>query len=327
VRRREFITLVGGAAATWPLTARAQQPTMPVVGWLASGTSEAYASYVAAFREGLRRAGYVEGQNAAIEYRWADGHYDRLPVLAADLVHRRVAVIVTLGGVPAALAAKAATTTIPIVFLTGSDPVASGLVSSLSRPDSNLTGTTTLGDEVGQKRLELLHELIPAVTIIALVVNPTTPFADIQSGEIHAAAHALGLQLHILHASTEREIDRVFASLVQLRADALAIAPDAFLFTHKEQFAALTLRHGVPAIYPYREFVVAGGLMSYGSSVRDTFRVATVYTAQILKGEKPTNLPVQRATRVELIINMKTAKALGLSIPDKLLARADEVIE
>jgi putative tryptophan/tyrosine transport system substrate-binding protein len=275
----------------------------------------------------LRRAGYVEGQNVAIEYHWADGHYDRLPLLAADLVHRHVAVIVTFGGVPAALAAKAATTTIPIVFFTGADPIASGLVSSLSRPDGNLTGTTTLGDEVGQKRLELLHELSPAVTIIALVVNPTTPVADIQSGEIQAAAHALGLQLHILHASTELEINRVFASLVQLRADALAIAPDAFFITRKEQFAALTLRHGVPAIYPYREFVVAGGLMSYGSSIRDTFGVVAVYTAQILKGEKPANLPVQRATKIELIINLTTAKVLGLDLPASVLARADELIE
>ena len=326
MRRREFITLLGGAAS-WPLAAGAQQPAMPVIGFLGSELPDLYVDRLRAFRQGLNEASFVEGRNVAIEYRWAEGRNDRLPGLADDLVRRRVSVMVATS-TPAVLAAKAATTTIPIAFLTGTDPVAMGVVASLNRPGGNMTGVSNLNTAMGVKELELLHAVVPSATVIALLVNPTDPIiVETLSKDLQTAARAIQREILVVSASTEREIDRVFASLVQLRADALAIAPDAFLFTHKEQFAALTLRHGVPAIYPYREFVVAGGLMSYGSSVRDTFRVATVYTAQILKGEKPTNLPVQRATRVELIINMKTAKALGLSIPDKLLARADEVIE
>jgi putative ABC transport system substrate-binding protein len=325
MRRREFITLLGGTAA-WPLAARAQQPVMPVIGFLNGASPEGYAPYVAAFHQGLKEAGYVEGQNVAIEYRWAQGQYDRLPALAADLVRRQVAVI-AVGTNPAAPAAKAATATIPIVFTTGLDPVQEGLVASLNRPGGNLTGVTALAVEVGPKGLELLHELVPAATVIALLVNPTNPSAEALSSDLQTAARTLGLQLHILRASTERDFDRVFATLLQLRAGGLVIGTDGFFNTQSEQLATLTVRHAVPAIFPFREFTAAGGLMSYGVSIRDLYRLVGVYTGRILRGEKPADLPVHRATKVELIINLKTAKALGLTFPITLLGRADEVIE
>jgi putative tryptophan/tyrosine transport system substrate-binding protein len=325
MRRREFITLLGGTAA-WPLAARAQQPVMPVIGFLNGASPEGYAPYVAAFHQGLKEAGYVEGQNVAIEYRWAQGQYDRLPALAADLVRRQVAVI-AVGTNPAAPAAKAATATIPIVFTTGLDPVQEGLVASLNRPGGNLTGVTALAVEVGPKGLELLHELVPAATVIALLVNPTNPSAEALSSDLQTAARTLGLQLHILRASTERDFDRVFATLLQLRAGGLVIGTDGFFNTQSEQLATLTVRHAVPAIFPFREFTAAGGLMSYGVSIRDLYRLVGVYTGRILGGEKPADLPVHRATKVELIINLKTAKALGLTFPITLLGRADEVIE
>jgi putative ABC transport system substrate-binding protein len=280
-----------------------------------------------AFHDGLRETGYVEGWNLAIEYRWAEGRNDRLPALAAELVRRQVSVIVTAGSTPAALATRAATPTIPIVFYMGANPVEAGLVSSLSRPGGNVTGVVTLNVEVTPKRLELLHELVPTATTIALLVNPATSYAETMTRDLQAAASALGVQLHVLHASSEYEFDAVFATLVQLRAGALVIGTDALFNSRSEQLAALTIRHAVPAVYQFREFAAAGGLMSYGTTVADTYRPLGVYTGRILKGEKPAELPVQQATRVELIINMKTAKALGLSVPLPLLGRADEVIE
>ena len=323
--RREFITLLGGAVA-WPLAARAQQPGMPVIGFLNGASPEGYAPYVTAFRQGLKEVGYVDGQNVAIEYRWAEGQYDRLPALAADLVRRQV-VVIAAGTIPAAPAAKAATATIPIVFTTGLDPVQAGLVASLNRPGGNLTGVTALAVEVGPKGLELLHELVPTATVIALLVNPTNPSAEALSRDLQPAARALGLQLHILHASTERDFDTVFATLLQLRAGGLMIGTDGFFITQIEQLATRTVRHAVPAIFQYREFTAAGGLMSYGVSNRDLYRLVGVYTGRILRGEKPADLPVLQPTKFDLIINLKTAKALGLDVPAKLLALADEVIE
>ena len=327
MRRREFITLFGGAAAL-PLAARAQQPAMPVIGYLGSASADLYANALRAFRQGLNETGYVEGRNVTIEYRWADSQNDRLPALVADLVRRQVNVIASPGSTPAALAAKAATATIPVVFQIGTDPVAAGLVDSLARPGGNVTGVTTLNTELAPKRLELLRELIPTANIIALLVNPTSPFiAKNISSDLQSAARTFGMQLHILNASTERDFDTVFATLVQLRASALVIAPDAMFISRSEQLGALTLRHGVPAITQFREFAAAGGLMSYGASNTDAARQVGVYTGRILKGEKPANLPVQQSTKVELTINMKTAKALGLTVPPALLARADELIE
>ena len=325
MRRREFMSLLGGAAA-WPLVAHAQQPAMPVIGFLNSASPDGYAVPVRAFRQGLKDIGYVEGQNVAIEYRWAEGQYDRLPALAADLVRRQVTAIAATS-TPAALTAKAATTTIPIVFTTASDPMRLGLVASLSRPGGNVTGATQLNVEVGPKRLELVRELLPAATIIALLVNPTNPVAETLARDLQAAARTIGLQLHILNASTERDIDDAFANLAKLRAGALVVGSDVFFNTRSEQLGALTVRHGVPTIYQYREFAAAGGLMSYGGSITDSYRRAGGYTGRILKGEKPADLPVQQSTKVELIINLKTAKTLGLTFPLSLLGRADEVIE
>jgi putative ABC transport system substrate-binding protein len=325
VRRREFISLLGGAAATWPLAARAQQGAMPVIGFLNSRAFGENATLLVPFHRGLKEAGYVEGQNLTVEYRWAEEKYDRLSALAADLVGRRVAVIVANG--PAVRPAKAATSTVPIVFVVGFDPVAFGLVGSLNRPSGNLTGVSVLDVEIGAKRLELLHELVPTATVMALLVNPTTPAAETIARDAQVAARALGLQLHVLRASSDRDFDTVFATVAQRRVGALVIGADPFFTNQSRQLAELAARHAVPTIYEFREFAAAGGLISYGTSIGDAYRLAGAYTGRILKGEKPADLPVQQSTKFELVINLKTAKALGLTVPDKLLAIADEVME
>jgi ABC-type uncharacterized transport system substrate-binding protein len=311
----------------WPVAARAQQPAMPVIGVLSAEWPNLISDRLRAFHDGLRETGHVQGRNLAIEYRWAEGRNDRLPALAAELVRRQVTVIVATS-TPAVLAARTATATIPIVFFVAADPVQLGLVTSLSRPEGNLTGVVTLNVEVAAKRLELLHELVPTATIVALLVNPSnTALAETTTRELEAAARTLGLQFHVLHASSDRELDTAFAALVQLRAGALVIGADPLFNSRSEQLAELTIRHRVPAIYQFRDFVSAGGLTAYGSTVLDTYRPLGVYTGRILKGEKPAELPVQQATKVELVINMKTAKALGLTVSLPLLGRADEVIE
>ena len=327
LKRREFVTLLGGAAAAWPLAARAQQAAVPVIGYLGAQSPAAFASRVTAFRQGLGETGYVEGRNVAIEFRWAEGQHDRLPALAAELVARQVAVIVAPGGAPAAIAAKSVTTTIPIVFEMGADPIAMGLVTSLNRPGGNLTGVSSLNVEVTPKRLEILREAIPTATVVAVLLNPTSPTADSQLRNLQEAARALGLQLDFLRASSARDFDAVFASLLQLRANGLVVASDTFFATHSEQLAALTVRHALPAIHQSRDFTLAGGLMSYGGSFVESHRQAGVYTGRVLKGDKPADLPVQQVTKVELLINLKTAKALGVTFPLALSGRADQVIE
>jgi putative ABC transport system substrate-binding protein len=328
MRRRNFLALVGGAAIGWSFAARAQQPAMPVIGLLGSASPDLWTSRLSAFRQGLSETDYIEGRNVAIEYRWAEGRNDRLPDLAADLVQRRVNVIAAVGSTPAALAAKAATTTIPIVFELAADPVELGLVASLARPGANITGVTTLNAEVEPKRLELLHGMVPGARRIAFLVNPTNPTVAESSRKVmQASADRLGVQLDVLQASTISDFDAVFERIAHLQDGALAIGADAFFTSHLQELANLAFRRAVPAAYQFREFAAAGGLFSYGASLTDTFRLAGNYAGRIIKGDKAADLPVQQATKVELTINLKTAKALGLTLPLPLLGRADEVIE
>jgi ABC-type uncharacterized transport system substrate-binding protein len=326
VRRRDFIKVIAGSTALWPLAVRAQQPAMPIIGFINAAPAQSYGPQLAAFLKGLDEKGYVDGRNVTIEYRWAENHNDRLPSMAADLVRRQVTVI-TATTTPAALAAKAATTTIPIVFTTVGDPVRLGLVTSLNRPGGNVTGVTQLNVEVAPKRLELLRQLVPTTSVMALLVNSANPNAEANTKDLQAAARTLGLELHVLNASTERDFDAVFAKLVQLRAGGLVIGADNLFASRIEQLAALALRHAVPTIYQSRDFVVAGGLLSYGTDFRETYRLAGNYTGRVLKGEKPADLPVQQASKVEFYINLKTAKALGLNVPAAMQARVDEMIE
>jgi putative tryptophan/tyrosine transport system substrate-binding protein len=327
MRRREFITLLGGSAVAWPLAARAQQSALPVIGFLSGRSLDDSKQMMAALGQGLNEQGFVERQNVAIEYRWADGQYDRLPALAADLVRRQVAMILAVGSVPSPLAAKAATSTIPIVFIVGGDPVKFGLVASLNRPGGNLTGVSVLSGPLTAKRLELLHELVPQAGVIACLVNPNNPEADSQLTDIRAAARTFGQEVLILNASTDHELHTAFATLVRERVAGLLLGNDAFFVLRREQLVALAARHAIPAVYFLREFAAAGGLMSYGDTLTDAYRQVAVYIGRILKGTKPADLPVQQSTKVELIINLKTANALGLDVPPTLLARADEVIE
>jgi putative tryptophan/tyrosine transport system substrate-binding protein len=327
MRRREFIALLGGAAATWPHAAQAQQSAMPIVGFLNGASSDGIPFAADAFRHSLSEAGYVEGRNVALEYRWANNQLDRLPVMMADLVQRQVSVIVA-GGTPAALAAKAAATTIPIVFETSADPIQLGLVASLDRPGGNMTGVTQLNVEVAPKRLELLRELLPAARVIALLINPAdTVLSDAQMADVLAAARAFGVELPVLKASSEREFDAAFLSLRQLRAEGLVIAVGGLFTTHAEKLAKLSVRHAMPAIYKGREFTAAGGLLSYGSDLAESYRLAGIQVDRILKGDKPADLPVQQATKIELYINLKTAKSLGITVPLPLSGRADELFE
>jgi len=327
MQRRQFITLVGGTAIAWPLLARAQQPAMPVVGYLSGYTPDAGETRLAAFRRGLQEAGYVEGQNVAIEYRWAGDQNDRLPAMAADLVQRRVNVIAATT-TPGALAAQAATTTIPIVFEAGSDPVRLGLVANLNQPGGNVTGVNNLALEITQKRLELLHELLPTANIMALLINPADrALAQAQTREVLSAARSRGLKLHVLNASSEGEFDGVFADIKRLRVDGLVMGAGSVFVRSLNKLTALTIRHAVPAISIWRDFPVAGGLMSYTSDVLDSYRLAGIYTPRVLKGENPADLPVMQATKFDLVINLKTAKALRITVPTSMLGRADEVIE
>jgi ABC-type uncharacterized transport system substrate-binding protein len=325
MRRREFITLLGSAAASWPLVARAQQPGMPVIGYLHSASPEPYSAMMAAFRNGLAEAGYVDGQNVTIDYRWAEGQFNRLPALAAELMARRPAVLVAGGGDVSAVAAKAATTTVPIIFTIGGDPVAYGLVGNLSRPSGNLTGVTFFTIALGPKRLELLRELLPMAGKIAMLVNPKSLNPDAK--EVQEAARALGQSVHVLDAATERDVDTAFRSLAQERDDALIVVSNPLFTSRREQIVTLANYQRIPAIYPLREYVASGGLVSYGASIKDAYRQSGVYAGRILKGAKPADLPVLQPTKFELVINLKTAKALGLDVPPPLLARADEVIE
>jgi putative ABC transport system substrate-binding protein len=327
MKRREFITILGGAAAAWPLAARAQQRAMPVIGYLDLGSAEPRAHLVAALRRGLNESGYVEGRNVAIEYRWAEGRYDRLSTLASDLVHRRVAVIAAVGGTGTALAAKDATRTIPIVFAIGSDPVPAGLVASFHRPEGNATGVSYFTAELAAKRLGMLHELVPGAGVLAVLVNPSNPNAETTIKDVRDAALAMDRRIEILHASDSREIGTSFAALVQARAAALMTTPDALFTSRRVQIVALAARYLVPTLYTSSEFAKAGGLMSYGTSLEEVYRQVGIYAGRMLNGEKPADLPVQRPTRFELVINLQAAQALDIDIPQTLLARANEVIE
>jgi putative ABC transport system substrate-binding protein len=326
MRRREFITFIGGAAVTWPLTSRAQQKAMPVIGVLFTGTPSSAEPFMAAFRQGLGEAGYVEGRNFTIEGRWAEGHYDRLPALAAELVDRKVDLIMA-NSPPSALAAKSATSTIPIVFRSGADPVGDGLVASLAQPRGNLTGVSFVADELTTKRLELLSELVPRAAVMALLMNPSNATAERVIRDVQEAARAKGVQLHVLKAASESEIDTAFDSLFQLHAGALVVGADPFLSSRREQIVALASRTAVPSIYAWREFAASGGLISYGASLTSAFRLVGHYAAEVLKGAKPADLPVQQPTTFELVVNLKTAKALGIDVPATLLAQAGEIIE
>jgi putative ABC transport system substrate-binding protein len=328
MHRRRAISLIGGTAALLPGLVRAQQTAMPVIGFLGGETSALWTDRVAAFRQGLAEAGYVEGQNVAMEYRWAEGHNNQLPTLAADLVRRQVSILVVLGGTASVLAAKAATATIPVVFRIAIDPVEAGIVASLNRPGGNLTGVTTMGADLGSKQLELLHEVAPAASVVALLVNPTNPaIARIQSKEVPVAAHKIGIDVHVLNASEEREFESIFAKIKELHAGGLVIGADTFLNARSDKLAALAVRDAIPTISPYQEFARAGGLMSYGASINGASRQAGVYTGRILKGEKPADLPIEQPTLFEFVINLKAAKSFGLSVAPTLLSRADEVIE
>jgi putative ABC transport system substrate-binding protein len=327
VRRRDFITLVGAVTAAWPMAVHAQPSALPVIGFLHSATANAYAPMTAALRKSLSEAGYVEGRNVAIEYRWAEGQFDRLPELAADLVRHQVSVIFAGGGSDPSLAAKAATSKIPIVFANGTDPVAAGLVASLDHPGANVTGITFLLNTLGPKELEVIHELVPKAALVAMLINPKSSTAASQLKDLQDTARAFGQQVSIFRASTESEIETVFASLAQLKQGRLVIGADAFFFSRRGQFVDLAARYSIPTIYPWREAVTAGGLASYGSSVTDAYRLAGIYIGRILKGDKAANLPVQQSTKTELVINLKTAKLLGLNVPNTLVGRADELIE